>query len=158
MNHIPVTGRYYRHFLNGKVFIELVESCRSTGSSGRNDCGSGLHIKSLISIASKFRVKQAIHKCRHVAGSSGIMYRTAEDEAVCFISFFPETVYHIIKNAFSCLYTSLAGNAAANRFIANPENLCFNPFFLQGIGHLAKRRISAALLMGTAIYQKNLHH
>lgn len=31
VDHIPVTGGYHRHLLNGKVFIELVEGGRGTG-------------------------------------------------------------------------------------------------------------------------------
>ena len=85
------------------------------------------------------------------------MDRRSEHEAIRILCLFGKVVDRAAKDAFACLRTAAAGDAAADGRIADPENFGVDPVRIQRGSDLAQRSVGAAMLMRAAVYKHNFH-
>lgn len=88
------------------------------------------------------------------------MHGRTDDQSVADLHFIQRGIDEIIAEdaaAFAASGAAAAADAAANRLIANPQNFRFDAAFLDRAGDFAERGMGAAVLIGAAVEQKNLH-
>ena len=79
--HIPVSGRCYRHLVDGEVFIQCIQRSRGAGAACRNNGGGRLMTQMLAA-----GIKQPIHEAKHCTVGRSIVNRTAEHKTVCILT------------------------------------------------------------------------
>lgn len=88
------------------------------------------------------------------------MHGRTDNQPVARAHFIQRGIDEIVAEdaaAFAASGAAAAADAAANRLIANPQNFRFDAAFLDRAGDFAERGMGAAVLIGAAVEQKNLH-
>ena len=88
------------------------------------------------------------------------MNRRADHQTVAGLHPIQRGVHQIILEdaAASAVFgAAAAADAAANRPVADPQRFRFDAALLERAGDLAERGVGAAVFVGAAVEQKNLH-
>ena len=140
---------------DGEILGKLVErGGRARAARAANGCADfGAHLAAA-------RVEHAIQKRGDAAARRRVMHGRTDDQSVADLHFIQRGIDEIVAEdaaAFAASGAAAAADAAANRLIANPQNFRFDAAFLDRAGDFAERGMGAAVLIGAAVEQKNLH-
>ena len=153
VHHGPVGAAHQRHVEELRVLDQLIQRGGGAGPAGGSADGGGLIGQILAA-----RVGQTVQEAGHVAGGGSIVHRGTEDKGVGGPGFLDGLVDHAAKHAAIALGTAAAADAAAHGLGADIQNLSGDAGGVELPGHQAEGGVSAALFVGTAVDEQNMHN
>ena len=101
---------------------------------------------------------QAVEEARDEARRAAVVDGRADDEAIGSGEFVGRLIDDVRKDTAAGLHTAVAGNAVLHRFLAEPDHLRLDALLVECGGNLCQCGVGAALLIGTAVDQKDFAH
>ena len=105
-------------------------------------------------------IEGAVESREDASAGMRIVDGGAKDKAICLLGGSDELVHHVIvKGAATAKFATLAAtDAIANGLGAQLKHFGINAFGIELLGDFGECAGGAAVCLGTAIDQKNLHH
>ena len=152
VDHGPVGGADQRHLAElGHLFQGF------QGAGGPGAAGTGHDGRRLVAQGASGAVGQTVHKAQHPRGGGGIVHRRAENKGVGLLSQGHHIGHRTAENALAGFGAAAAAHAAAHRSRSDVEDGGLDAVGVQRLGHFLQGRVSAAVGMGTAVDEQNIH-
>ncbi len=148
---VPVLGCHDRHVRLHKVLQQTVVGGAGTTTTSGDDGRRRL-------VVQEFRTAEedTVEQRRDLAVGACVIDRGADDDAVGFAHQFRAFIddVFVAMNAESVVFVaSAAGEATTDRLFADMENGRLDAVFVELHGDFGKRRVGAAMLIGTSVDQ-----
>ena len=130
MHLVPVLAGGNGHIGNCKIFIQLIEGCGTSPSSGGYHRGAYLH-----TLVEAGAVEKAVQKGNQSTIGRCIINGRADDDPVAFLKFWSSLIYQVVKDTFSGGMTFSAADAATYILMTHMNQFCFNTLCFESRGH-----------------------
>ncbi len=149
---VPILAGGYRHPGDGKEFIQLVEGCGQSSSSGRYDSGADFH-----GFVKRCAVKQPGQESDQRCVGGGVVDRTSDHQSVARLEFWGDLIDSVIEDALAKLRAFAAADSATDDLAADLDGFRFDALCCKNFLHFVQCNRSIAVGPGTSVDHQDFH-